>query len=322
LSVKPRPHIGKRKTQALKIDRHGTPELPDSTDFVCGTLDEDRPLEQAFISCLEQKKAAKHKVTPQDIDPTFPTSDLEMDEEDDEDLDDGKAASSDDDEDDQPIMMQGKFELNEEDGYRRGRASSTNGKIKSPPQSPRRLRSPPPPAKKHLRSPPPPARTQRNRSPAPPRHLFGHSPKAFRSPPSRAQLHSPPNSRCSSTNSTPSQAIKIHPSELGQRPAPTRTASLPRVPTLTKLQPGYIARNDMDDDDDSSLYPRRAIDIVKGLEKKRQRRKEKLYQKHCQKAKKETDRKPKPGKGAERMRELGLELAAYRSKKAEHVLSY
>ena len=66
---------------------------------------------------------------------------------------------------------------------------------------------------------------------------------------------------------------------------------------------------------------RGAIDIVKGLEKKRQRRKEKLYQKHCQKAGKERERKPKPGKGAERMREVGLELAAYKGKK-QHVLSY
>lgn len=63
-------------------------ELPDSTDFVCGTLDEDRRLEQAYITRMKDIEAAKHKARPQDIDPTFPTSDPEMDEEDDEDLED------------------------------------------------------------------------------------------------------------------------------------------------------------------------------------------------------------------------------------------
>ncbi|KAI7530230.1 hypothetical protein KC331_g14772, partial [Hortaea werneckii] len=63
-------------------------DLPDSTDFVCGTLDEDRPLEQAYINRKKVIEAAKHKPRPQDIDPSFPTSDPEMDEEDDEDLDD------------------------------------------------------------------------------------------------------------------------------------------------------------------------------------------------------------------------------------------
>lgn len=67
---------------------------------------------------------------------------------------------------------------------------------------------------------------------------------------------------------------------------------------------------------------RGAIDIVKGLERKRQRRKEKLYQKHCAKAGKEKakEHKVKPGKGAERMREVGLELARYRGT-GGHILS-
>ena len=51
-------------------------------------------------------------------------------------------------------------------------------------------------------------------------------------------------------------------------------------------------------------------DIVKGLEQKRQRRKEKFYQKHCNRKNKAGDRpKPQPGRGAERMRELGLLMA-------------
>ena len=59
-------------------------------------------------------------------------------------------------------------------------------------------------------------------------------------------------------------------------------------------------------------FPKRgAIDIVKGLEHKRQRRKEKFYQKYCNRARKGQipEKKAQPGEGAERMRELGLILA-------------
>ena len=84
-----------------------------------------------------------------------------------------------------------------------------------------------------------------------------------------------------------------------------------------------------DDEKDSQTVvgnadvPKRgAIDIVKGLEKKRQRRKEKMWQKMCAKnaAKGDKTYKVKPGKGAERMREVGLELQKYRGK-GEHILS-
>jgi hypothetical protein len=58
------------------------------------------------------------------------------------------------------------------------------------------------------------------------------------------------------------------------------------------------------------IHTRGAIDIVEGLEKKRQKRKEKFWRQHCRKAAKEQqERKPVPGKGAERMKELGLEVA-------------
>ncbi|KAG4219839.1 hypothetical protein PC116_g31682, partial [Phytophthora cactorum] len=62
-------------------------------------------------------------------------------------------------------------------------------------------------------------------------------------------------------------------------------------------------------------HVRGAIDIVKGLEHKRQRRKEKFKekycQKHCNKARKGqvVEKKPQPGQGAERMREIGLLMA-------------
>jgi len=67
---------------------------------------------------------------------------------------------------------------------------------------------------------------------------------------------------------------------------------------------------------------RGAIDIVKGLEKKRQRRREKMHQKLCAKAaaKGEKTYKVKPGKGCERMREVGLQLQEYHGK-AQHILS-
>lgn len=101
---------------------------------------------------------------------------------------------------------------------------------------------------------------------------------------------------------------------------------------LSRLQ-SFHSGDDADDADggdpetpggatSNDLPKRGAIDIVKGLEKKRQRRKEKLYQKACAKAaaKGEKAYKVKPGKGAERMREVGLELQRYRGK-GEHIIS-
>jgi len=72
----------------------------------------------------------------------------------------------------------------------------------------------------------------------------------------------------------------------------------------------------------AEIPKRGAIDIVKGLEKKRQRRKEKMWQKLCAKnaAKGDKAYKCKPGKGCERMREVGLQLQQYKGK-GEHILS-
>lgn len=67
---------------------------------------------------------------------------------------------------------------------------------------------------------------------------------------------------------------------------------------------------------------RGAIDIVKGLEKKKQRRREKLCQKMAAKAaaRGEERKKVKPGRGCERMREVGLELQKYKGG-AGHIIS-
>ena len=331
-NVVARPPQGKmrRKTKAMKIHRPGTPDLPDSTDFVCGTLDEDRPLEQAYISCLEQRKAAKHKARPQDIDPTFPTSDPEMDEEDDDSETDNNV-----DESDHPLFLHGNIDLNNEEPERRGRHPSITAiKKKSPSPPHQRLRSPPPVKRAVHRSPPPPTKRRSpapakritHKSPPPPsRRLFGQSsPKRLKSPaPSHRRVASPAPSRRTSCEGTPPGISFTPRATLAQRPQPTHTASLPRVASTLKLGRSRLLMSPSSDNDDvSQLTTRGAIDIVKGLEKKRQRRREKLYQKHCNRAVKDREhRRPKPGKGAERMREVGLELAAYKGKK-EHMLSY
>jgi hypothetical protein len=315
----------KRRSRAVKINRPQTPDLPDSTDFVCGTLDEDRPLEQAYIMSLERRKAAKHKAVPQDIDPTFPTSDPDMDEEDDDEDDEDVEES------DHPLFMHGKIEMNEDQGYRGRRKSKTAIKKKSISPPHQRLRSPPPPKHRSHRSPPPSAKRLRSPAPIkrsahkspPPRKLFGQSPRRLRSPPPPPRRPtSPPPSLEGSVEGV--SAISFTPrAALGRRPQPTHTASLPRVESQVKIGANTMtpSLDERDDPLSGMRTARGAIDIVKGLEKKRQRRKEKLYQKHCQKGKKDPERKPKPGKGAERMREVGLELAAYKGKK-QHVLSY
>ncbi|KAJ2981644.1 hypothetical protein NQ176_g1890 [Zarea fungicola] len=73
---------------------------------------------------------------------------------------------------------------------------------------------------------------------------------------------------------------------------------------------------------DDDIHVRGAVDIVKGLEKKRQRRKEKFYQKYCNKARRGQipERKTQPGRGAERMKEIGL-LMAGKKDPGNYVLS-
>lgn len=272
----------KRRSRAVPMTlRPGTPELPDSTDFVCGTLDEDRPLEDAYVSCIAAKNAAKHKRTPQDIDPSFPTSDIEDEEDENDDIE----AANDSDE---QVWLHGQFE--ESDNERYGRRRSTTAHRKSPDRSPRRLHSPPPPKQTRYRSPPP-------------RKLFGHSPRRLRSPPPR-HIRSP--------QASPSSNRAIPFAVLASRPGLTHTKSLPRTPNAFCRQYNasrLAAANGLDAGDNDG-FQRGAIDIVKGLEQKRQRRKEKLYQKECNRKKKgHGERRPQPGKGAERMRELGLLMA-------------
>jgi len=294
-------HTKRPPRRPAKI-RPGTPDLPDSTDFVCGTLDEDRPLEDAYVSCMEARRNAKHKRTPQDIDPSFPTSEPE-DEEDEHDVLEPANDS------DEHVWIHGQFDDSDEELH--GRRRSAAGRRKSQ-ASPRRLRSPPPPTRR-LHSPAP-AKT-RLRSP-PPRKLFGQSPRRMRSPPPARTIHSPP----ASPTHALSGAISFAP--LGSRPGLTHTKSLPRTPNAFCRQyhaARLIAANG-NNTDDADGHVRGAIDIVKGLEQKRQGRKEKFYQKNCNR-KNKGDRKPQPGKGAERMEQLGLLLSGKTGPRDPYMMS-
>ncbi|KAK9489683.1 hypothetical protein V1508DRAFT_464726 [Lipomyces doorenjongii] len=76
-----------RLRPAHMVQRTATPPanmIPDSSEFVCGTFDEDRPIEVAYYSALEERARYNHKPCPQDIDPSFP-------EDVDEDSDDAKS---------------------------------------------------------------------------------------------------------------------------------------------------------------------------------------------------------------------------------------
>jgi hypothetical protein len=249
---------GNRRTRPVDVQR--PPELPDSTDFVCGTLDEDRPLEQAYLNHLVQQRAAKHRVVPQDIDPTFPTSDPEMSDE-----------NGDDDEDDHPIFLHGQMELNEDEAHE---PPSLIPRKRSPTGSPKRLRSPPPAKKVSIHRSPPPPTNRRVRSPAP--VLF--------------------------------ERLRI-------------SSSVPRDHHLKSQGPRDIAtpalmEMDEEDNENTPRVNRGAIAIVMGLERRKNRRRERLYDKHCR-AKAKNEKKPvAKGRGAERMRDLGVNLNAYRGRKA------
>jgi hypothetical protein len=287
-------HSKRKKTRPVNI-RAPSPELPDSTDFVCGTLDEDRPLEQAYKSTLERRRAAKHKPTPQDIDPTFPTSDPELSD-DDEDEDDVPETANLVSESDNYFMPHGRMDLI--DGDPRGRRKEAPKK-RSPAQSPKRFRSPPPAKRTVHRSPPP-------------RKLFGTSPRRLHSPPPPMRLRSPPPTRRGSTNpvATPQRTeMAIRFDGLGARPALITSASVPRTPLTPGPNPIEYEEDEFDEND---MPVRRAIDIQVGLEKKKQRRKDQLYRKLHRKTAKE--KRPAPGRGAERMREMGLAAQAHKGK--------
>jgi hypothetical protein len=273
--------------------RPGTPDLPDSTDFVCGTLDEDRPLEAAYLSCLEERRRLKHIPIPQDIDPSFPATDPE-----DNDHDEEEEEEEEEDEDDRNAneKLLEHPPRRSDDEPRRGRSTGQSSRKTTPPISPRRAHSPAP-------------------------RVHGqYSPKRVKSP--------APLTRTSSTATVASNIGKRHLDIPTFRNTPfprlhyVRTKSLPRTPN-----PFFISmEKERQENEANSLaaspvatraisrsrdpHSRGPIDIIQGLERKRQKRKEKYWRQHNRKlAKEQVDRRPPAGKGAERMKELGLEVA-------------
>lgn len=282
------------------------PDLPDSTDFVCGTLDEDRPLEEAYLSCMAARRSEKLRIIPQDIDPSFPAS--EPEDEDDEEIYNPVHRDSDDD-----FELPGEMEdLHHGQDRSRRRRKSDNA-------SPKKYHSPPP--KQRLHSPPP--KPKRHHSPPPKRH-YSPPPKSRvgRSPKPLFGGHSPhnivfPGPKCNTTPMGSPKTGNHVKFNLAARPGATTTKSLPRPGAMFR-KPCRSNKSDYEDD----LHIRGAIDIVKGLERKRQRRKEKFYQKYCDRARRGQipERKPQPGRGAERMKELGL-LMAGKKDQGNYVLS-
>ncbi|KAK0621363.1 hypothetical protein B0T17DRAFT_578977 [Bombardia bombarda] len=275
--------ILRAKNRERPVLRPGTPDLPDSTDFVCGTLDEDRPLEEAYMSRVAARRRDKLLPIPQDIDPSFPTSEPEDEA---EELYKKGYGQSDDN-----VWLHGELEDIHQERHERDRAGR---KKKTDKHSPQRCRSPPP---RRCRSPPPKGRGRSDRK------LFDRtSPRRFRSP-------APAQVTPTSPTTSPSQGGEgITFKALAFRPGLTHTKSLPRAGAMfAHLKTRKASANTITNEN----HIRGAIDIVKGLEQKRQRRKEKFYQKYCNRARKEKAqvKRPPPGRGAERMREVGLIMA-------------
>lgn len=277
-----------KHSKQRSIARPMTPELPDSTDFVCGTMDEDLTLEDEYATRLAARKREKYRTIPQDIDPSFPTSDPE--DEVDEDLHHSHDSG-------EPIWLHGELEDLHDDRIDR--------RLKKKDTSPKRMRSPPPAKRYH--SPPPKAR---GRSP---RRLFDRSsPRRVKSPAPMAHPKSPMGS--------PAHAARVLGFKpLAARPGLTHTKSLPRGAYFPgHIKSGKRAKPTSKD----TAHVRGAIDIVKGLEQKRQRRKEKFHQKYCDRARKGQipEKRTKAGEGAEKMRELGL-ISAGKIDQGNYVIS-
>ncbi|EEY16529.1 conserved hypothetical protein [Verticillium alfalfae VaMs.102] len=219
------------KSRRIKI-RPGTPELPDSTDFVCGTLDEDRPIEDAYLSCLAARRREKLHVIPQDIDPSFPASEPE-DNGEEELYNPVKHASDDDD-----VWLHGEMDDLDHQQERRSRKK-----------------------------------------------------KSEHSSPKRRQV-----TACVSAYRP--QAIAFQGARLPPGSHHDQVAASPAA--WFNMRNGRRNKALMPNAHDNDVHIRSAIDIVKGLEQKRQRRKEKYYQKYCNRARKgqKPERKPMPGMGA------------------------
>lgn len=284
----------------------GTSDLPESSDFMIGTIDEDQPLEDDYKYRRRRREQLKQKLIPQDIDPSFPNSDPEAENDEDDDASQG-ISSEEEDEYSEHEEEEGKAtesrDQSDDEGVKSDSGSSS--------RADRRPHHAPGP---RLRSPPPQSR-----------RLFGGPTHRLRSPPPlHRKISSPPSSRRASPNGHVQRATQgVNINRLAQRPNLTQTTSLPRTPNPFWIQHRnssfYGSESSIDTppkEDElpagaSVVHARGPIDIVQGLEAKRQRRKEKFWRQHCRiaHAGKEKERKCQPGKGVQRMRELGLEMA-------------
>ena len=307
--------------RSFRLARTKQPRLreqqPNVDEFIIGTLDEDRAFHEAYLSSFEERKRSKQKMIPQDIDPSFPTSDPDDendsnpsgDEEDDEEVDD-------DDNDDQVGESEAEDEPSLSPAESMG-SSTTKNAVQSPRRTTERMLSRTP--AERSRKPSSPAK----RAPTPPpRRLFGqHGPRLRSPPPPSKRLCSPPPSRRPSPiiGRSPSVPYTLMIPELAQNPNLTSTASLPRTENpfwdqhrSRHAKQGHRSPTGPYASSESrsiaEMHDRGPVDIVLGLEHKRQRRREKYWRIHCQKAHagKEKERKCQSGKGVERMREVGM----------------
>ncbi|CAK7565079.1 MAG: hypothetical protein SEPTF4163_002987 [Sporothrix epigloea] len=317
----------KNRDLVNSIRRLATPELPDSTDFVCGTFDEDRPLEEAYQSHIAALKRGKVHVIPQDIDPSFPTSD------------------PDNNSDDEPVKYKRGQQAHESaddrlweiEDIHNDEADRTDMRRRKKTESPRRCRSPPPP-KLRGRSPAPRRRVDRadpSDRQLPNRLLKSPAPKVMFIPNVAQSSAGIPSSLASLVDAPNKSGRPMFPA-LISRPGLTQAKSLPRPSAIFRqqqqpctgtgqVQPPKPIRRPKANSFSGTKQPRHirgAIDIVKGLEQKRQRRREKYQQKYCHRARKGQvpERRTQRGKGTERMRELGL-LMAGKIPQGNYVLS-
>ena len=272
-----------------------TIELPDSTDFVCGTFDEDKALEDAYASALNEQKRAKHGITPQDIDPSFPTSESDSEEE-----YYVKSPGT-----PEHAWIRGGMSFSEEETHKARKLHSILTKDKAFPEGKIRFNSPVPHRRAH--------------SPAPKRRMLSPPPVQ------KGSRVTPPVSRRNSNEHSPRPTILRRGSRALSPPPPTRNVShlhfarghierTKSLPKTVKLSLKSFAINMEDAPQDATPFvirPRGAIDIVKGLEKKRERRRNKLARQRGSFTRK--------GEGVEKMRELGLMLG--KGKQAQWMIS-
>lgn len=308
-----------RKVKPQRIQPKGdVSDLPDSTDFVCGTLDEDKPLEEAYMARLAARRNEKLRIIPQDIDPSFPASDPE--DEADEDIYNPVHHQS-----DEEIFMHGEMEdihHGQERSRRRKKDHVASPKKHYSPPVRHRLHSPPP---RHRHHSPPPKRRHHSPPPnkrhhSPPPRIRGKSPKPLFDRQSSPGARSPPAPKGMTTpTGSPRLGATLLGFDLAGRPGLTDTKSLPRrTAAFFGYRQGRVPKASEVDE----VHVRGAIDIVKGLEKKRLRRKEKFDRNYCKRARRGQipERKAVPGRGAERMKELGL-LMAGKKDPGNYVLS-